>query len=182
MAEEEKDPVLDGFQGLLNEFGEHKKRLSLRAAEIETLRAEGKLDPEALGKIVVELFNELHDTTLSFQEDAARLAYLGFGDDGGDVDDEGLDEDEELDSLLLTADAAMLRRVVSTSRDMLTGALAAPTLEAEERKGLERFKKDADRALELIDEIEDKGDAEEDDEEGGKGGDAEASPSTSDPN
>lgn len=173
---QEKDPVLDGLVGLLKEFKTHKKRLALRSASLAELAAKDELIGKALAAAVVELSQELHDTALSFQEDLARICLLAFQEADDDDADEDEDGDEELDSVLLPADAATIRRSLGTLDSMLDGSLGYANLTPDERKTLLAHKRECKNAFELVDAItliegDDPADEIANDDEPGDGGD-----------
>lgn len=174
-TEEGKDPVLEGLETILAEFKSHKERVAARRREVNDLYAAGTLDEKALGKIVLELYSEIHDTALSFQEDVARIVYSAFAEAAleEDDDEEPLDDDDELDSVLLPGDAALLVSVLSDHDEILKNMLTNADqigLPPEEKKRVAGMKKQAEEALALVEEITVLADADaaegEDDEEG----------------
>ena len=163
MAEE--DQALKALEVMTTEFVSHKQRLALRAKVVAEAIASGQIaDVAALGGVVVELFQELHDTSLSFQQELTELIKAEWAkadDEDDDFDDEeevADDADAPLDddpSQLLPGDAAQLRRTATEHRAMLN-AMLAPEFQNDEAGRAELQKKlaDADQSLELIDALE----------------------------
>jgi len=177
----ESDPVLSSLTALLTEFKSHKERLSLRRNQLKQLLADGRLTEAELGKVAVEIYDELADTALSFQEDVTRIVYTAFADaELGDVED-----DDEVDSQLLPGDAAILLGVVTDHLAMTTEILAnwqGGSVHEAERARMETMKKQAEVARRLIDDItmpdeddapdDDGNEQEEDDDESDEADDA----------
>lgn len=173
----ETDPVLDGLQALLKEFQLHKERLGLRRNEIRSMLADGKLsEPSELGKLVSELYEELADTALSFQEDVTRVVYTAFAESPGDDEEEDDEEeaiDDEVDSVLLPGDAATLHGIITDHYAMVTEILKGwqgVDIPAAERERVQGMQRTAKKGLELIEEItleegDDEGDGDEGDED-----------------
>jgi len=165
MATADEDQALKALEQMTAEFVTHKQRLALRAQSVAEQIASGQIaDVPALGAVVVELFQELHDTALSFQQELTELiradwaeadaadADLDEEEDDGDADAPGEEDDP---SQLLPGDAAQLRRTTSEYRAMLT-AMLAPEFTNDEagRAELQRKRTDSEQSLELIDALE----------------------------
>jgi len=168
MATEPEDKALAALSAMMVEFTAHKQRLAERAKSIAGALASGSITGvPGLGAVVVELFQELHDTTLSFQEETVQLIL----DEWSKVDeDEDEDEDEDIDepdddaapvededpSQLAPGDAAQLRRTNTDYKAMLDAMLAEPNAKysPEQRNALGLKLTDADESLALIDAIE----------------------------
>jgi hypothetical protein len=169
----EEDKALAALRVMMKEFQTHKVRLAERAKSIaEALATGGISDVAALGQVVVEIFQELHDTTLSFQEETVQLILdewskeddddddLDADDDDADdadpVDDPALDPDADDPSQLAPGDAAQLRRTSTDYKAMLDSMLAAPEAgySPEQKKALEMKSLDVTESLALIDAIE----------------------------
>jgi len=181
------DPVLDGLQALLEEFKSHKERLELRRNQLRIELADGRLTEAELGKVTVEIFGEIADTALSFQEDVTRLVFTGFAEAGDDEEDDEVDEEiDDVDSLLLPGDAAVLLGIVTDHHAMVTEILRSwkdVTIPDAERARIEAMQKQAEIGRRLIEDITlDDGDApaeaddegDDDDDEGDDADEADA--------
>ena len=163
-----EDRALAALAAMMKEFQTHKLRLAARAKSVAEALTSGQIaDVPALGNVVVELFQELHDTTLSFQEETVQLILDEWSKDDDEDDDEELDEDEEPidadepvkgdagdESQLAAGDAAQLRRTTTEYKAMLDAMLASDAPDPEQRQAMELKRTDASASLELIDDIE----------------------------
>ncbi len=152
------DPVLEGLQALLGEFKSHKERLELRRNQLKSDLADGRLNEAELGKVAVEIFGEIADTALSFQEDVTRLVFMAFAETDEEEEDDG-EEDEaidDMDSLLLPGDAAVLLGIVTDHHAMVTEILRSwkdVEIPAAERARIEAMQKQAEVGRRLIEDI-----------------------------
>src|SRR5262245_57155247 len=102
-TQKKADPGLLELQAMLSEFKQHKARLDARKGDVKKKLEAGELDSKELGALVVELFSEVHDTALSFQEDLVSLVLREWQAEGAGPGDEE-DDDDEIDSFLLAGD------------------------------------------------------------------------------
>lgn len=173
MADEtpiEEDPQLTRLKRLNTEFIEHRARLQARSKEIQGQIEAGELAPEKLPELVLELFLELQDTSLSLQQDLAFIVHDDWvaaedeedeedaGDDEDDAPEEGdEDDDAAFDSQLLPDDAKQLRRTALDYVGFLDAMIKDPNFaryDVNARQQIVDKFADAQASVELIDGLE----------------------------
>lgn len=165
---QDEDKALKALEQMALEFVTHKRRLAERAKQVAEQITSGQIgDVAALGGVVVELFQELHDTSLSFQQELTELIRAEWAtvDDDEDEEDDGDDagildlpdeEDPEEDpSQLLPGDAAQLRRTTTDYTAMLNAMIEQLGEQSAEETAKLRVKlADGAASLDLIDALE----------------------------
>lgn len=173
-TEEVDDPLLQRLARIKKEFVTHRERLKERSKELGDMITRGEITDAHMPKLIMELYLELQDTSLSLQEDLASIVYDDWtspdeeDEDDEELDDEGDDEDLPVDdgerdpSQLLPDDAKQLRRTALDYAAMLDAMMKQPGFEnftPAQRQEINDKLADAQASVDLIDALELRDDA-----------------------
>lgn len=160
------DPGIEKLRDMQREYEQHKARIAERAKEIRTRAESGEADLKELWLVMAELFDELHDTALSFQSDLVSIIREDWeSTEEEEEEDDGAEPEEEFESLLLPGDADEITRALQTYLSMLDQALTTPGIDEQQSSHLRTMRAQAKSTLELVESITFDPDAEGDEQD-----------------